>query len=207
MLDLPEYGQLVAGLVAITNPLSKIPVFMALTGRRANREQHRIALVAAGAAVGILLTAFFVGQLVLNALGITIPAFRIAGGILLLMSALAMMGGASAPLPQDTSAADDTAVAVVPLATPLLAGPGAISTVIVYAHAHDTLSHMLLVVAAIVTAGVVILVVLRLAPVLAVVLRQTGMNVATRLMGLIIAATAVEFIVDGMAALFPRLVK
>lgn len=210
MLNLPEYAQLFAGLLAIVNPFGKIPVFVTLTGRRSAADKRRIALVAATAVVLILVTAFFVGELVLRALGITIHAFRIAGGILLLLSALSMMGsgdaGASSTA-EPAAAGDAAAVAVVPLATPLLAGPGAITTVIVYAHLHDSRWHALLVMAAIVSVGAVILVVFRLAPLLASVLKQTGMSVATRLMGLIIAATAVEFIVDGVAALFPVLVK
>ena len=172
-------------------------------------ETHRIGLVAAAAVVVILLASFFVGELVLRALGITISAFRIAGGILLLLSALTMMASADdgASPAAEPAPPGDAAVGVVPLATPLLAGPGAISTVIVYAHRHDSLAHALLVVAAIVSVGAVILVVLRLAPLLASVLKRTGMSVATRLTGLIIAATAVEFIVDGVAVLFPGLVK
>jgi multiple antibiotic resistance protein len=209
MLDLPEYVQLLAALLAITNPLGKIPVFTALTGHHSVADKHRVGLIAATAVVVILLVSFFLGELVLRALGITIPAFRIAGGILLLLSALAMMSGdaGAPPVAGSTPHGDPAAVAVVPLATPLLAGPGAISTVIVYAHRHASLAHAILVVAAIVSVGVVILVVFRLAPLLASVLRRTGMNVAARLTGLIIAATAVEFIVDGIAVLFPGLLK
>lgn len=94
---------------------------------------------------------------------------------------------------------------MVPLATPLLAGPGAISTVIVYAHRDDSPMHMVLVVSAIVSVGAVIAVLFQLAPLLASVLKPTGMSVVARLAGLILAATAVEFIVDGLAAIFPGL--
>jgi multiple antibiotic resistance protein len=210
MLDIPEYVQLLAALVAITNPIGKIPVFTALTGHRSEADKQRIALIAAVTVVAILLVCFFVGEVVLRALGITISAFRIAGGILLLLSALTMMSGTddgASPATGTARETDAAAVAVVPLATPLLAGPGAISAVIVYAHRHDSLGHILLVVAAIFGAGAVILVVFRLAPLLASVLRRTGMNVAGRITGLILAATAVEFIVDGIAAHFPGLLK
>ena len=211
MLDLPEYMQLFAGLLAIVNPFGKIPIFITLTGRRFAADKRRIWLVASIAVVLMLVFAFFVGELLLRTLGITIHAFRIAGGILLLLSALAMMssGDSGAAPTHEITASDGDAIAVgvVPLATPLLAGPGAITTVIVYAHRHHSLAHVLLVLTAIVSVGVVILVVFRLAPFLASVLKATGMNVATRIMGLIIAATAVEFIVDGIAAVFPGLLK
>jgi multiple antibiotic resistance protein len=210
MLDLPEYLQLFVALLAITNPLGKIPVFNAMAAHHPAAVKHRLALVAAASVVAILLVSFFVGEIVLHSLGITIPAFRIAGGILLLLSALSMMSGAdAAPAPgaAGAGAGDVIHLAVVPLAIPLLAGPGAISTVIVYAHREGSIHHASLVAAAVVTVGVVILVILRLAPLLAAVLKRTGMNVATRITGLLIAATAVEFIVDGLAQLFPGLLK
>ena len=210
MLDVPEYAQLLVTLLAITNPLGKIPVFNALAGHHPAAVKHRIALIAAGSVVAILLVSFVVGEVVLKALGITIPAFRIAGGLLLLLSALTMMSGSdSGPAPTAATVphGDAAALAVVPLAIPLLAGPGAISTVIVYAHRHTSINHMLLVAAAVVSVGAVILVIFRLAPLLASVLKRTGMNVATRITGLLIAATGVEFIVDGLAHLFPGLLK
>src|SRR5688572_8200320 len=94
MLDLPEYLQLFVALLAITNPLGKVPVFNAIAGHHPAAVKHRLAVVAAASVVVILLVSFFVGEVVLHSLGITIPAFRIAGGILLLLSALRMMSGA-----------------------------------------------------------------------------------------------------------------
>jgi MarC family membrane protein len=212
MLDVPEYTQLFVTLLAVTNPLGKIPVFNTLAGHHPAMIKHRIALIAASAVVVILLVSFFVGEVVLKSLGITIPAFRIAGGLLLLLSALTMMSGSGADAgPAPTAATlthgDAASLAVVPLAIPLLAGPGAISTVIVYAHRDTSLHHALLVAAAVVSVGVVILIILRLAPLLASVLKRTGMNVASRITGLLIAATAVEFIVDGLGQLFPGLLQ
>ena len=210
MLDLPEYTQLFVTLLAITNPVGKIPVFNALAGHHSAGVKRRVALIAAVSVIGILLVSFFLGEIVLRLLGITIPAFRIAGGILLLLSALSMMSGADtgpAPTVASVPVADVTHLAVVPLAIPLLAGPGAISTVIVYAHRDSSLHHAFLVATAVVSVGAVILIILRLAPLLASVLKRTGMNVAARITGLLIAATAVEFIVDGLAQLFPGLLK
>lgn len=209
MLDVPEYAQLFVSLLAITNPLGKVPIFNALAAHHPAAVKRRIGLVAAGSVAAILIVSFFVGEVVLRSLGITIPSFRIAGGILLLLSALAMMADSdSGPAPAAaTPPGDATARAVVPLAIPLIAGPGAISTVIIYAHRETSLPHTVLVMAAVLSVGIVFLVVFRMAPLLAAILKRTGMNVATRITGLLIAATAVEFIVEGLAQLFPGLLK
>ena len=131
----------------------------------------------------------------------------IAGGLLILLVAFAMLHTTDHG-PQETQAdrpgtsANDS-VAVVPLAIPILAGPGAISTVIVYAHKSVAVSHHLLLCAIIVAVAVSTWVVLRLALVIGSRIGPTGMRVFTQIMGLLIAAVAVEFITQGLAALFP----
>jgi multiple antibiotic resistance protein len=94
-------------------------------------------------------------------------------------------------------------VAVVPLAIPILAGPGAISTVIVYAHRSASFSHQMLICAIIIVVAASAFVVLRFAPIMASLAGRTGMRVFTQIMGLIVAAIAVEFITQGLAAIFP----
>jgi len=107
-------------------------------------------------------------------------------------------------VPQDAlNVTTNKSVAVVPLAIPILAGPGAISTVIVYAHQSVSLSHHLLICATIVAVAASTFVVLRLALVIAALIAPTGMQVFTQIMGLIIAAIAVEFMTQGLAAIFP----
>jgi multiple antibiotic resistance protein len=175
-------------------------------GRCAAARRH-IGFVA-GAAVGVILIAcVFVGQALLQAFGIDIPSFRIAGGLLVLFTALAMMHtperGTQATLADGPGSTANDSVAVVRLAIPVLAGPGAISTVIVYAHRSVSLNHYLLICAVIVAVAASTFVVLRLALVVGPLIGPTGLRVLTQIMGLLIAAIAVEFITQGLAAIFP----
>jgi len=206
MLDWPEYGELLVALLALINPLGAVPIVLTLTENRPAERPH-IGLVAAVAVGVILIACVFVGQALLQAFGIDIPSFRIAGGLLILFVALTMMQASdhgpdeSVAHGQGSTARD--AVAVVPLAIPILAGSGAISTVIVSAHRSAALSHYGLICAVIAVVAASTFVVLKLAPIMASLVGRTGMRVFTQIMGLIIAAIAVEFITQGLAALFP----
>ena len=208
MLNWPEYTKLLAGLLAITNPLASIPVFLGLADSRTPAERHRIALIAAITFTATLFVFTFFGEALLKLFGITIEAFRIAGGVLLLLIALEMMRPQpGAPEPDGTDNSGRTSMGVIPLAIPMLSGPGAISTIIIYAHRHESLSHDLIVSGVIISVGVIVFVALRLASPVGSILGKTGMTVFNRIMGLIIAAIAVEFIIDGLAAHFPALLK
>ena len=206
MLDWPEYGKLLVALWALVHPIGAVPIFLSLTEDRP-AERHHIGFVAAVAVGVILIACLFVGQALLQAFGIEIPSFRIAGGLLILFVALAMVHtsdhGTQEPLGDGQGASARDSVAVVPLAIPILAGPGAISTVIVFAHRSAAVSHYMLICAIIVAVAASTFVVLRLAVVLASLIGRTGMRVFTQIMGLIIAAIAVEFITQGLAAIFP----
>jgi len=206
MLDWPEYGKLLVALWALVNPLGAVPFFLSLTESRPAARRH-IGSVASAAMGIILIRSVLVGQALLLAFGITIPSFRVAGGLLILVTALAMMHtperGAEEKLEhcQDTTA--DDGVAVVPLAIPILAGPGAISTVITYAHMSASLLHQLLICTVIVAIALSTLVVFRLALGIASRVGRTGMRIFTQIMGLLIASIAVEFITQGLAEIFP----
>jgi multiple antibiotic resistance protein len=206
MLDWPEYGKLLVALWALVHPIGAVPIFLSLTENRPAERRH-IGFVAAVAVGVILIACVFVGQALLLAFGITIPSFRIAGGLLILFAAFAMMHtperGTRETLADGEGSTADDSVAVVPLAIPILAGPGAISTVIVYAHMSAALSHHLLICAIIVAVAVSTLAVFRLAPVIASLIGPSGMRILTQIMGLLIAAIAVEFITQGLAAIFP----
>jgi multiple antibiotic resistance protein len=206
MLDWPEYGTLLVALWALVHPIGAVPIFLSLTENRP-AERRQIGLVAAVAEGVILITSAFMGQALLRAFGIDIPAFRIAGGLLILFAALAMMHlpdqGTPEALAHGQGSAADKSIAVVPLAIPILAGPGAISTVIVYAHKSAALSHYVVICVVIAAVAVSTWVVFRLALVIRALIGRTGMRVFTQIMGLLIAAIAVEFITQGLAAIFP----
>lgn len=209
MLDYAEYIKMFVGLLAIVNPFGAIPLFISMTADENIRQRHRtVYLVAVGVSI-ILLVALFFGELVLQFFGITIDSFRVGGGILILLMAIAMLHAKTSRIRQTDEEADESmekeSVAIVPLAMPLLAGPGAISTVILAAHKSSGVVHYLVISLGIIVLSLVIWLVLRIAPWVAARIGATGINIFTRIMGLILAAIAVEFIANGLKGLFPTL--
>jgi len=211
MLDYAEYVKIFIGLLAIVNPFGAIPIFISITAEE-NSNQHRktINMVAFGVSI-ILLVVLFFGELLLQFFGITIDSFRVGGGILILLMAIAMLHAKTSPLKQTHEEADESiekeSVAIVPLAMPLLAGPGAISAVILAAHKSSGIAHYGIIALGIILLSLVIWGVLHLAPWIAKRMGATGINIFSRIMGLILAAIAVEFIANGIKGLFPVLVK
>ncbi|MBU0480867.1 MAG: YchE family NAAT transporter [Proteobacteria bacterium] len=204
-----EYFKFFAAMMAIVNPLGAVPVFINLTSNQNTDARSRTSVVSALSTTIILLIVLITGELILQFFGISIASFRVGGGILILLMAISMLHAKMSHVKQTEEEALDSedreAVAVVPLATPLLAGPGAISTVILYAQRQSSLTHYLVLAGGIVLLGLITWLVFRLAPFLSNLLGRTGINVVTRLMGLIMAAVGVEFIANGLRQLFPVL--
>lgn len=209
MLAFTEYTKLFAGLVAIVNPVGQIPIFLSMTEKYTTKEKYTVGLIASASAFGILIFFLFSGELVLRAFGIGIPSFRIAGGLLILLVSLSMMfPREDASLKAEKYGAEPGekyTIGVVPLAMPLMAGPGAITTVIIYAHRHESVEHYLMIVAAILSVALVSLILFRLSSRIESILGKPGMSIVSRIMGLIMGAIAVEFIAAGILALFPGL--
>lgn len=210
MLEYAEYVKMFVGLLAIINPFGAIPLFISMTAdESSSQRRNTINMVAIGVTV-ILLVALFFGQLLLRFFGISIDSFRVGGGILVLLMAIAMLHAKTSYIRQTDEEAhesiDKESVAIVPLAMPLLAGPGAISTVILAAHKASSFAHYLIIALGIVLLSLVVWGVLRLSPWIAGRIGATGINVFTRIMGLILTAIAVEFIAAGLRGLFPALV-
>jgi len=209
MLDYAEYIKIFVGLLAIVNPFGAIPIFISLTaGEDSGQRLDTINLVAIGITI-ILLTTLFFGEWLLHFFGITIDSFRVGGGILILLMAIAMLHAKTSPIRQTKEEANESidkeSVAIVPLAMPLLAGPGAISTVILAAHKSSGIPHYLVISLGIILLSLVVWGVLRLSPWIMRRVSATGINIFTRIMGLILAAIAVEFIANGIKGLFPVL--
>ena len=141
-------------------------------------------------------------------MGTSLASFRVGGGIVLLLMAIAMLNGQTGSVrttPEEEAEAEDrNAIAVVPLAIPLMAGPGSISTVIIQMQRSDTEHHNLLVIFCILLVCLSLWVVLRLASTIGKVLGHIGLNI-NRLFGLILAAIAVEIMANGLKQLFPVL--
>jgi multiple antibiotic resistance protein len=188
-------GETFVTLLVIMDPLGTAPIFVGLTGGMSAGERQRAALRAVLAA-GLLILGFALfGGVVLDYLGISIESLSIAGGLLLLLVALEMLRGI------DAAAGDDGDVALVPLATPLVAGPGAIATVIVLARQHPEAGGRAAVIAGILAALLVLGACLLLADRLARLVPPALLHFLTRVFGLLLAAIAVELVVDGVRPL------
>ncbi|MDO5686414.1 MAG: MarC family protein [Neisseria sp.] len=205
----PEIIKILIALLVLVNPISAVPIFLSLTQDNSRPQRHRIARTATIAIfLGIVFFAV-AGNGLLKMLNISIGAFQVGGGILVLLIAISMMN--AKPHPTKTNdeehleAESKESVAVVPLAIPLLIGPGSISTVIIYASAARNWWGI----AQIILAGAVVAVACYLAMIsadrLTQVLGKTGINIINRVMGMLLAALSVEIIVAGIKALFPML--
>jgi MarC family membrane protein len=204
-----EYLKFFAGLVAILNPIGVIPIFINLTYNQTAAERNRTALMAAMTVGVVLAVSLLCGELILNFFGISVASFQVAGGILILFNSLSMLQAKMGATRQTEEEAQETAeredVAVVPIGVPLTAGPGAISTVILYGHKPALFGRYVILVAGIAIVAAIVWAAFRLAPLISHALSRTGINIVTRLMGLIMAAIGIEFIVSGLKILFPGL--
>jgi multiple antibiotic resistance protein len=191
-------------LLVVVDPLGLAPIFAALT-RGYTQERKRDAAIRGTILGGVILFIFaLAGDVLLEAMGIGIPAFRIAGGILLFLLSLDMIfasptGLRSRTVREQEEISYEHDVSVFPLAIPLLAGPGAITTVLLYTGERSTIelaafAAVLLVVLLLTLAS------LLLAPRIMRLFRETGSNVLTRVLGVLLAALAVQFVLDGVGA-------
>ena len=207
MLDFTEYTKIFISLFAIIDPVGIIPIIIAFTAGMTAQKRERVGRMASLSVLVILLAALLLGEAILEFFGISIHSFRTAGGILLLLMSINMLIGNKPQYTPDDSVDGDatSSVAIVPLSTPLLAGPGAISTVILDAHKGSNAGHygvMALVLAAL---SLTVWLTFLIAPWVSQRLGRIGSNIVTRLMGLLLAAIAVEFMAGGMRGLFPAL--
>lgn len=203
------YLQFFLGLVATVNPVGIMPVFVSLTGHLDESEKKRTARTAHIAIAIILVVSLLAGQFLLDMFSISLDAFRIAGGMLLLSIAFTMMSGKLGEDKQNkqekTEFISREQIGVVPLAMPLMAGPGAISSTIVFGSRYPSLMQTLCIIGTIIIFCLCSWALFRSAPYLIRMLGQTGINVITRIMGLILGSLGVQFIANGMISLFPGL--
>ncbi len=204
-----EYLKFLAALVSIVNPVGAIPVFIKLTDSQTLAERHQTCLRSAVTTALVLLVSLALGEVILAFFGITIASFRVGGGILIMLIAFSMLHAKTSQTQHTEEEVQDSmerdTVAVVPLGIPLLAGPGAISTIILNAQRYSSSSHYLILIAEIMIVAVAVWLCLRSAPLIARLLGRTGINIVTRIMGLIMTAVGVEFIATGLKQLFPIL--
>lgn len=197
-------------LFIVIDPLGIAPVFAVLTRNHPRQMQRNMAVLGTSVAAGILLLFFFTGESLLQFLGISIPAFRIAGGALLFLLSIDMVVARQSGLRSATASEQEEAihrhdVSVFPLAFPLIAGPGAITTILLMAQSAGDLTSSMGTLVVLLTVLGLVLAALLAAPLLTRLLGETGINVISRLLGILLAALATQYIVDGVRASFPGL--
>jgi multiple antibiotic resistance protein len=195
-VDVQLFGEAFVTLFVIVDPPGMLPIFLALTGALAAAERHRAALVAVALAFGVITVFAIAGETLLDYLHIELPALQAAGGLLLVLVSLQLLTGQA----EDPNAARTSNVALVPLGTPLLAGPGAIVATMLFVRSADSTSDYVAVAAAIVSVMIIVWLMLRYSGIIVRLLRPAGIEVLTRIAGLLLAAIAVQLMADAVAA-------
>ena len=205
---LADYLRFVVTLTAVLDPFLAVPIFLGFAARRSETERLTLARVVTVTVFAVLAGAALFGEPLLRLLGASLAAFRVGGGLVLLLMALAMLTAKAGGVRQSPAEAAELESGelsgVVPLAVPLLAGPGAIGTAIIAAQAGGW-AHRAAVLGCIALVCALLWATLRLAPRIAPRMGTTGLNIATRLLGLLLTAIAIQTMAEGLLRLFPGL--
>jgi len=194
-------------LFSVLNPPHAVPLYLALVPSPAAETTRRVARIAALTVFVTLGTTLVVGDDLLDFFGITVPAFQVGGGLLILLMGLSMLQGQTSPAKSTPAETEEAArwreIAVVPLGTPMLAGAGAMSTVIVFEHDAANWPQWTMLGIGIVLNVILCWLFLRYSDAMIRALGRTGVNVISRLMGMILVAMAIQFMSNGIHGLFP----
>lgn len=208
LADLRDYVRFFITLIAVLDPFLAVPIYIGITARKSEDARFALARVVTLTVLAVLVGSALTGEALLDLMGASLPAFRVGGGLVLLLMALAMLSAQAGGMRQSEAEAAELGQGqlsgVVPLAVPLLAGPGAISTTIIASEAGGIV-HRLAIVVCIFFVCALLWGTLRLAHVIAPKIGQTGLNIATRLLGLLLAAIAIQTMAEGLKGLFPAL--
>ena len=194
IFDATVFGEVVVTLAVIMDPLGNIPLFLGLTGGRSNKSRRRLAWQAVLVSLFVISLFAVLGQQILTYLGIGIPALQGAGGLLLTIVALELLTDRA----DDPAEVRDVNVALVPLGTPLLAGPGAIVATIVFVQKADHVSSYVAIGAGIVAVHLLVYLALRFSVGITRVIREAGIVLLTRISGLLLSAIAVQLLADSV---------
>jgi multiple antibiotic resistance protein len=196
-------------LTAVLDPFLAVPMFLALTTTQSSRERVVLVRAVAITVFGVLSVSALLGDSILALMGASLAAFRVGGGLVLLLMALAMLNAQAGGVRQSEEEAAELESGevrgLVPLAIPLLAGPGAISTTIIAAEKGAGIAHNGAILAVIAAVSLMTWLVLRAANAIGERMSRTALNIATRLLGLLLAAFAVQTMAEGLRELFPGL--
>ncbi|MCQ2914725.1 MAG: NAAT family transporter [Alphaproteobacteria bacterium] len=201
-----DYLHFSLAMLAVCAPQSAIPVFINLTEGMGTREKEHVARQT-GFSVGCcLILSALIGNLILKTFGISLNSFRIAGGILLMSIGFGMLKASDkrhTKEEQDEAEQRDQAIGVMPLAIPVISGPGSISAMIIATQLDKSFSHLIAVICSACTVAAFSWFVLHISNKLEKLLGQTGLNIIGRLCGMLLAALAVEFIYTSLKEMFP----
>ena len=192
--DIRFFGEVFVTLLVIMDPPGSVPVFLSLTGAHTRKARNRSADLAVLTALTVIVVFALFGQQVLQYLRVTLAALQVSGGLLLLLVALSLLMGWG----NEPAGTDDVNVSMVPLGTPLLAGPGAIAATIVFSKDVHHGSQALALAAGILAVHVVLWLTLRFSTGLLRVLRRSGVSLVTRIAGLLLSAIAVQLAANGI---------
>ncbi len=188
-------------MFVVIDPIGLAPLFVALTQGKSNQLRRRIAFRATVTAVFILLLFAIFGEALLAFIGISMPAFRVAGGVLLFLTALDMLFERRTKRREDQSEEDETDdPSVFPLAIPLIAGPGSIASVILLMGQRPGLEGTVMVLGVTGLVMIIVMIFFMASGLIERALGKTGITVVTRLLGMLLAALSVQFVLDGLAA-------
>jgi multiple antibiotic resistance protein len=195
-VNLRLFGDVFVTLLVITDPPGMVPIFLALTGALHGRQRNRAGWQAVALAGGVIVLFAVAGQQILRYLGIELPALQGAGGLLLVLVALQLLTGKQ----DDPAQVTTTNVALVPLGTPLLAGPGAIVATMLFVQRAASLADYLAIAVGILLVLLAVWLALRFSGIIVRILRPSGIEVLTRIAGLLLAAIAVQLIAAAVFA-------
>ena len=198
-------------LFTIVNPFSTAFIFAGLTGRASKIKKHLLAYRAAMVATTIFMVFLLLGNFILRFFGISIEAFKIAGGIIIFGIAMHMMWKQEPRFPHDKKIVTDQQIsddlAIVPIAFPFISGPGAIATVMILASQATSEIYVLPVVFAILSATLLCYLIMRNADIVVDYLGELGKRIATKILGLFLSVIAVQFVINGIMELLPQVIS
>ena len=214
-MDINLLLTLFVALFAMTNPVGSLAIFAAMTTDRTAQERKKIALQSSIAIMIILIVVTWAGSAILSFFGISAAAFEVGGGLVIVLLGLSMMNGHNnsksghSSLQYDSKeheeALEKDNVAVVPIAIPIVAGPGAIITIIIHTHALHSVGDKFAVSGICIILSVIIFIFFYFSSYIIKIMGESSMKIVTRIMGLIIIAIAFSIIAQGMLTLFPGL--
>lgn len=209
-IDFKNYLHFFLGLFAVINPIGMIPIFIAMTGFQSTKERNKINIISNITAAFILIISLSLGNMILNFFEISIESFRIAGGILIISISISMIHGTLMNnliknKNKNKFFYNKENISIIPLAMPLIAGPGAISSTIIWSTHHNNWNNKLGCILVILLFSFICWIFFQIAPIFIKILGSTGINILTRIMGLLLMSLGIEFIISSIITIFTKI--